>query len=349
MIGGNGAGKTSLLEAIYYLATATSPRVHLGRELIHRGASSAFLELAYDQQDSSHTLSAGFSEKERRFRWDGQPLGRASDLYGIIKAVFFSPEDLEFLSGGPTVRRRLLDLGLCQKDPPMVRLLLDYRKALKQRNALLKTATPVAGLRPLIHPWDREVARLGSRIVARRGRYALDLLKSAGRHYAELTDSAESLTGTYRSAGTRETWRLAEEVPGEEQIEQALIENLEAGLDRDVNLKQTHAGPHRDDFHLDISSLSAERFASQGQRRSAVLALKLAESDLLLDGEEKPVLLVDDVTHEMDAGRCQRFLEKITTLGQAFLTFTETESVRGLPGGAHIWRVAAGNYSLDSD
>jgi DNA replication and repair protein RecF len=340
LVGKNAQGKTSLLEAVYFLATATSPRTRSNRELIRRGADSAWIQAEFERHGRVHTLSAGFDEEQRRFRIDGGLLPKTSDLYGNLRAVFFSPEDLELLSAGPAVRRRMLDLGMCQRAPGMVRVLVDYKKALKQRNALLKSR----GTNPALRAWSHELARLGAQITQRRSQHALDILGCAAGHYTDLTQSREELAGLFRSSGAHQAWRSTEEIPPVEELEKALEENLTQTLDRDLALGMTTTGPHRDDLIFEIAGVSAERFASQGQRRSMVLALRLAERDILLDQGDAPLLLVDDVTHEMDAARCQRFLEKVSTQDQAFLTFTEEESHRGLIHEATLWQVESGKF-----
>ncbi len=346
--GRNAQGKTSLLEAIYFLATATSPRTHTNRELIRKGNPSAFIRLEYESNCAIHSIAAGFDEKERRFKIDDAPLKRISDLYGHLRAVFFSPEDLEFLSGGPSYRRRTLDLGMCQRHPAMVRVLLDYRKTLKQRNAVLRAADTSSSTKQLVRAWDQELGRLGAEVIHSRATYSLQLLDRTQVHYTEITQLDEALTGSYRSTGTRQSWLVSQEVPSVEDIRAAFLQHLEANLERDLAQHQTLSGPHRDDLYLEVTGGSAERYASQGQRRSIVLALKLAERDLLTDPDDPPILLVDDVTHEMDLGRCQRFLDKVTQEGQALLTFTEPEAHRGLLDHTAHWQVEAGRWIRQS-
>ncbi len=288
---------------------------------------------------------AGFEEKERRFKVDDAPLKRSSDIYGHFRAVFFAPEDMEFLSGGPSYRRRILDLGMCQRHPAMVRVLLDYRKTLKQRNAVLRTADISPTTKHLVRAWDQELCRLGAKVIRTRATYSLQLLEQTKEHYAEITQLDETLAGSYRSTGSRHTWPTTKEVPSEEELHKIFAQHLEVNLERDLAQHQTLAGPHRDDLYLEVGGISAERYASQGQRRSLVLALKLAERDLLTNPADPPILLVDDVTHEMDLGRCRRFLDKVTQEGQALLTFTETEAHRGLLGHASQWQVEGGVWT----
>ena len=344
LVGKNAQGKTSLLEAVYFLATATSHRTRRNRELIRKGSETAFIRAEYETHTGAHTLSAGIDESTRRFRLDGDQLARSGDLYGHLRAVFFSPEDLEIVTGGPGARRRLLDLGMCQKRPEMVRALLDYRHALKQRNALLKFGSNGRDLGATLAAWSPQLAELAARVLHARGRYSLDLLAQAGIRYANLTESQEILSGEYRCTGTKEHWKKPGDVPDKETIEKNYLAHLENSLDRDLTMRSTTIGPHRDDLHLEVAGISAARYASQGQRRSIALSIKLAERDLLTNGEEPPVLLVDDVTHEMDAGRCKRFLEIVTSTGQALLTFTEIEGKRHLPDSAQVWRVENGQF-----
>jgi DNA replication and repair protein RecF len=293
-------------------------------------------------------------------------LKRTSDLYGHLRAVFFSPEDLAFFTGGPATRRRILDLGMCQQEPQMVRVLLEYRKTLKQRNTLLRTGTDSPQTRHLVHAWDHELARLGAWVTFARGRYALDLLEKAQNYYQTLSNRTEHLQGAYRTTCLKKSFISMNDLPTRSEMETLYLSVLEQTFTRDLAQRLTLTGPHRDDLVLAIGEASAERYASQGQRRSIVLSLKLAERDLLstpLSGEDtpgpcnpsnenlalsrcqSPILLVDDVTHEMDRERCRLFLELITTSGQVFLTFTEPEAHRGLIQEATIWEVEGGKVS----
>jgi DNA replication and repair protein RecF len=345
LIGKNAQGKTSLLEAIYFLATATSHRTRRNRELIRKGSPAAFVKAEFESAGRLTTLSGGIDEKTRRFRLDGQQLSRSSDLYGHLRAVFFSPEDLEIVSGGPGHRRRLLDLGMCQKYPEMVQVLLDYRRALRQRNALLKGRhNDRSSLAATLQSWDPQLANLGGQIIKRRAVYALSLIESAQTHYSAITGTGEDLTGEYRCTGTRESLKEVVQIPDVTDLQADFLENLSGNLDHDLTMKATTAGPHRDDLNLRVAGISATRYASQGQRRSVALAVKLAEGDLLIDNDDPPILLVDDVTHEMDAGRCSRFLERVAGRGQTFLTFTEMSEKTAPLDEKRVWEVEAGAF-----
>jgi len=344
-VGKNAQGKTSLLEAVYFLATATSHRTHRNNELIRKEAPAAFVSAVFESAGSQVTLSGGIDDKVRQFRLDGRQLPRSSDLYGHLRAVFFSPEDLEIVSGPPAHRRRFLDLGMCQIQPGMVRVLLDYRRVLRQRNALLKTRTsPEEARKHTLATWDPQLAKLGAQVVHHRAVYVLHLLESARQHYSWITDAMEDLSGEYQSSGTKNGWSEISQVPSLADLEEALASALRKSLDHDLAMKSTTTGPHRDDINLQIGGRSAFRYASQGQRRSLALSIKLAEGDLLTEDHDPPVLLVDDVTHEMDAGRCRKFLEKIAERGQAFLTFTEVPRERAMLQGETLWCVESGAF-----
>jgi DNA replication and repair protein RecF len=345
LIGKNAQGKTSLLEAIFFLATATSHRTRRNRELIRKGATTAFVKAEFESAGRLTTLCGGIDENTRRFRLDGQQLARSSDLYGHLRAVFFSPEDLQIVSGGPGDRRRLLDLGMCQKHPEMVQVLLNYRRALRQRNALLKGRhTDRGSLLAALRSWDPQLAKLGSQIIRKRAVYSLNLIESAQAHYAVMTGTDEDLVGEYHCTGTRENLKEVTAVHSLTDIEEAFLENLSGNLDHDLAMKATTVGPHRDDIHLKVAGISATRYASQGQRRSVALSVKLAEADLLIDNDDPPILLVDDVTHEMDAGRCSRFLERVVGHGQTFLTFTEMSEKTAPLETDHVWEVEGGSF-----
>jgi len=313
--------------------------------LIGNGADTAFVKTEFSSGDEVHTLSAGLDGKTRRFRLDGEILQKSADLYGHLRAVFFSPEDLEFVTGSPSVRRRVLDLGLCQKLPKMIGHLLDYRRVLKQRNAALKQHARSKELPRLLQAWEPQLVQEGAAILRERAMYTLQLLEHSAGYYNHLTGSEEDLKGEYRSSGTREHWKKPEDIPSVGALEEAFLQVLRAHFDRDVSMKTTTCGPHRDDVVLSISGSSAHRYASQGQKRSIALSTKLAERDLLVEGEDTPILLVDDVTHEMDQSRCERFFEKILSDSQVFLTFTEATAHRGLLDSSVVWRVEKGRVT----
>ncbi len=345
LIGKNAQGKTSLLESIYFLATSTSHRTRLTRELIRARAETAFIKADFISEGIPHTLSAGLDGKTRRFRLDGEVLQKSADLYGHLKAVFFSPEDLEFITGSPNVRRRALDLGLCQKNPRMIGHLLDYRRALKQRNAVLKQNSRSKDLGNLLEAWEPLLVREGAEVLRERASYSLKLLEGASVYYDNLTQSAEELKGEYRSSGTREHWKKLDDIPSVNALQESFLKNLRTHQERDQAMKTTTCGPHRDDVVLSISGASAHRYASQGQKRSIALSTKLAERDLLVKGDDNPILLVDDVTHEMDKNRCKRFFQNILSDSQVFLTFTEKTALRGLLDSCPTWTVEAGTVT----
>jgi len=347
LIGRNGQGKTSLLEAVYFAATATTPRTRSTRELIRKGETSAFVEAEFQPgasggPDRPSTVGVGFDGTTRRFRIDGVQLSRSSDLYGRLRAVFFSPEDIDFLSSGPRLRRRVLDLGMCQKHPRAIRRLIEYRRILKQRNFALRGSANRS--RELVRIWDPQLAGLGSEIGSSRGRYALALLERARVHYSELVGEGEPLSGSYRSSAIGASWRELSAVPDAKDLEAVFLERLEKEFDRDLALGRTQIGPHRDDLSFEVSARSAARYASQGQRRSIALALKLAERDLLMEDGDSPILLVDDVIHEMDFSRRANFLRKVSLEAQSLLTFTESAGAGALVEEATVWRVERGGF-----
>ena len=194
--------------------------------------------------------------------------------------------------------------------------------------------------------WYGEQCKLTStmieKIIRERAQYTLQLMGFAADYYSYLTGAEERLECEYRCSGTRHHWKSPDEIPDIATLEEAFTKNLHAHLERDLAMKTTTCGPHRDDIVMSISGSSAHRYASQGQKRSIALSTKLAERDLLIEGDEPPILLVDDVTHEMDKHRCEKFFEKILTDAQVFLTFTEESSHRGLLDFANRWSVRAG-------
>jgi DNA replication and repair protein RecF len=330
LVGPNGAGKTNVLEAIYYLALARSPRAARDGDLV-RANGQGFRILG---DVGSGTVEARYEPmRGRTLAVNGRPCARAADLYGQLTAVFFSPDDLWLAKGGPGGRRRLLDGLLLQARPAYAALLAGYEEALAQRNALLREIRARRSSAALLEIWDESLVEYGVGLAERRARAVEAVAAEARAAYAFLA-AGEGLTCRYASGiGARweaEAYRAA--------LAAARREELERGF--------TVVGPHRDDVILEIDGRPLRGFASQGQQRTAVLALRLAERAALrrATGRE-PVLLLDDVLSELDEARRRGLADLLAGGGQVFLTATDAE---GLPEGFRAsltFRVGAGRVS----
>ena len=311
--GNNGQGKTNLLEAVWLLTGGKSFRGGKDAELVRRGAEFAALEAVTIEatgKENEIRLTVGAPGRPGRYAVrNGAPPKRASSLAGSFPAVVFDPGHLSLVKGAPDGRRRFLDAALCQLYPGYLTLYRRYVRILQQKNSLLRRAP--AGLeRPLREKLDllevlnEELAACGEEVQARRRAY-LDLLAPmAAENYRELSRGAEQLAICYE----------AQFEPG------GLAGLLAARRDEEVRAGQSLCGPHREDLSFTLDGQPARSFASQGQQRSAVLSLKMAEADASAQiTGERPVLLLDDVLSELDEGRRAYLLTRMRER-QTFVT-----------------------------
>jgi DNA replication and repair protein RecF len=349
--GPNAAGKTSLLEAIVVLAWGRSHRTTSDGELIRWGADLARVEgrvvpdlgvpdlgIIPDLDRSSlievAVVRSGLSGGRKRIRVNG--VGRrAGALLGVLRTVTFAPEEMLLVAGGPTLRRAALDQLAGQRSAAYLRDLATYGRALQQRNSLLRAIREETADRAELRFWDETFLEAGSSIVAERLRLLEALAGPLARAHAEIApDEAETgrLTVRYETN--------APMLPGE-SARDALGRRMFETADKEIWNGATLVGPHRDDVVFDLGGRDMASFASRGQQRTAILAFKLAELDLLtsLDGRP-PLLLLDDVFSELDPDRRAHLVRRIAELPQAFVTTTTLADLDpGLVRAATGWEV----------
>ena len=333
--GPNAAGKTSLLEALFYLATTRSPRVGLDRDLVRWEAQAEagappFARVAADLHRfgalvrlevlvQRHTDEEGqpTSGASKLIRIDRRP-ARALDLVGQLRVVIFTPTDLNLVDGPPNERRRYLDITLSQLDATYVRTLAHYQKIVQQRNSLLRTwrerRRPQRTVDDELAFWDHELATSGAYLLAERLRAVADLHTLVGPLYQLISGSSDPLTIDYLPSLELDlSWDVA-------SLEQQLTAGLHALRADELARGQTLLGPHRDDLAFRVGKVNLGRYGSRGQQRSVALALKLAEVELMRKrAGDAPVLLLDDVLSELDAQRRAHLLEVIRRPNQQTL------------------------------
>ena len=335
--GHNGAGKTNILEAIYLVSTYRSFRTSDQSTLIRRGASESLVSLRalddlsgidsnYEVRIKKHTNST----RKSAFI-DGKSIRAARDFYGRLKAILFTPEDLSILRGSPSGRRQFLDRVLFAQDRAHITDVQDYEKTLRARNKVLKSEGYVdpAQRDLMLDSYDRGLSDIGGRIGYRRRRLVRDIRDG-------FLHAVEEIHGPGLGPGLRYASRL--EVDEDEEDVAAVQGALGAALHRkrgdDLARRVTTVGPHRDDLEFTVHDTPASEFASQGQARALVLAFKIAE--LRLTREQRgvaPVLLLDDVSSELDPSRNGRLFELLSAdVGQCILTTTAAEFIRLGPG-----------------
>jgi DNA replication and repair protein RecF len=306
-VGPNGAGKTNLLESLHVGTQGFSPRTRSDGDLIRFGESAARIRLVGRRAGSEVRIDVSLTAGEgKRAEVDGAPLRAAEQLRSETATLVFTPDRLAIVKGGPAARRAYFDRALGRLHPSRAALAVEYAAVLAQRNAALKRADRLA-----IRPWTEQLATLGASVVAARTE-AVALL---GAPFA----AAAAALGLARG-------ELAYE--GEPPTEAA----LEARLDRDLERGSTGLGPHLHDVAIRADARDLRAFGSQGEQRTAVLALLLAESELIAERRgEPPLLLLDDVLSELDPGRRRALLERVRGRGQTLITATTTDALPGEP------------------
>ena len=309
--GPNGQGKTNLLEAIWLLTGGKSFRGAKDAELIRRDAPFAVLEANFqvgdrDQQMRLTVGSRGTKRPGRTVKLNGADRGRAASIAGTFTAVVFDPNHLSLVKGGPEGRRRFLDAALCQLYPGYLVALRRYARTVAQKNALLKAYDITPGADTLLETFNEGLAKTGAEVMARRTAYLARLAPAAAQNYRDISSGAETLTVTYQ--------------PCCDPTPEALAARLREVKNTELRAGFCLTGPHREDLEIDIDGQPGRIYGSQGQQRSAVLSLKLAEASVA--GEilgEHPVMLLDDVLSELDDARQAYLLTRIEDK-QTFVT-----------------------------
>jgi len=329
-VGPNASGKTSLLEAILLLATTKSPRTTYDRELVHWGqawgqAAGRFefyngspRAIAVTLQGQSSSSSAGepppsYLTGVKCVQIDGQVANSVARVVGQAPAVLFTPDDLEIVKGSPGVRRRLLNVAIAQITPRHLADLHRYRRAISQRNELLKQIAQGKADGAMLAPWTSQLVEAGVRISADREQFLSQLSPVAAQLHGQLTDDTEQLDICYSSslAGAED----------DQQREAIFREQLERQFARELRRGATRVGPHRDEVEITADGRSLRRFGSQGQQRTAALALKLAEAQVIGQHRgELPILLLDDCFSELDNRRARWLLELLGSFQQVLVT-----------------------------
>ncbi|MBD2663332.1 DNA replication and repair protein recF [Richelia sinica FACHB-800] len=323
LVGNNAQGKSNLLEAVELLATLRSHRMGRDRDLVKEGESTAQINATLERFSGVSELTLTLRRQSRRsVAINGETVRRQMDFLGILNAVEFSSLDLELVRGGPDGRRNWLDTLLIQLEPVYAHLLHQYHQVLRQRNAFLKRhlEAPAKSLQSELAIWDAQLVTAGTRVIRRRDRAIQRLAPIAAAWHASISGSTEVLEIKYAPNISGE-----ENQPGE--IEQAFLGKIQQRFIAELNQGTTLVGPHRDEIELSINQTPARQYGSQGQQRTLVLALKLAELQLIEEVvKEPPLLLLDDVLAELDPYRQNQLLDTIQDRFQTLITTTHLGS-----------------------
>ena len=327
--GDNAQGKTNLLEAVAYLSSAASHRARYDRELIRHGVDHAFLKAEVASRGRSIVLEADLHRGARRqLRSNGVKLKTAGELSGILNTVLFCPEDLYLIREGAEARRRFLDGCICQLRPRYAQALAEYRRLYQHKTRILKDGEQHPSLLDALDDFSLRMAQCGAVIVHYRAHFVRRLVEAAPPIHADCSGGRERLGLRYETVSTV----TDPEAPPRVILPQ-LLAHQEAHREAEIAARTCLSGPHKDELAVEIDGACAKTYASQGQTRTAALALKLAARDIFrLETEEWPVLLLDDVLSELDARRQEFVLNRITS-GQVFITCCEEEKLARLKDG----------------
>ncbi len=339
LYGLNGQGKTNILEAIYLLGSTRSFRTSRLPELIRHGERQAQILGSVESGGIESTLRLMIESAGRKVEIDGKAVHKASELHGKLNAVVFSPDDTGMVRTGPESRRRYLDRAVYSGDLGYLHCWHSYQRILKQRNHLLKSSD-----RSGLDIWTEKLAETGAEVIERRLDFVAVLDNKLRKYYTTIAGDSETSRLIYHPEGVQSA--------GREQIREELLELFQRHLRSDERHGTTTAGPHRDDLTFLLDERPLKAFGSQGQQKSFVLALKMAEMDNLQEiFGEAPLLLLDDMSSELDDRRNHNLMEFLTTREiQVFITTTE-RSPALLEAAPHcaVFHVEGGNLTFEGN
>lgn len=307
LYGNNGQGKTNILESIFYCATARSHRTNYEKEMIQRNQDFAHIQL-FLEKDYEEIIDIHLKKKSNKgIAINKIPIHKISELFGLMNVVMFSPEDLGLIKNGPNIRRKYIDIELCQLNPLYFYNLQQYYKILKQRNSFLKNYDDHEG--DLINIWDEQLNQYGIKIIQYRENFIRQLNELIHPIHSVLTGGKENIKIIYLC----------------DSKEEELLTRLKKAVERDKKIGSTSVGPHRDDIGFFVNDLDIRVYGSQGQQRTAALSMKLAEIQIVKElTNHTPILLLDDVLSELDGFRQKYLLNNIENI-QIILTCTGIE------------------------
>ncbi|MFM9413995.1 DNA replication/repair protein RecF [Peptococcus simiae] len=341
LIGPNGQGKTNLIESLYTLSVGHGFRAAKDRDLIYHGAEAARLKAIIQAEGSRRQLplELAFNGHAKRWRLNGVSYRQLQDLPDRLLAVLFTPDDLAVVKGSPDERRRFLDRELGLVNPGYDLERRKYRKLLAQRNELLKDIRAGRAETGQLSVWDRNLAQSGARLIADRLDFLRHLVPRARQVHEHMARKA-GFNITYQAS-------LGAQVKNEgaEDLERLFLEALADQRQHDIRAGSTSIGPHRDDLVFYASQEDLRTFGSQGQQRTAILALKLAEVDVIRQRcGSQPILLLDDVLSELDPIRQRLLLEAVVDQDlQTFISSTHLDLSHELFKNSKVFSVQEGN------
>ena len=343
IFGKNAQGKTNIMEAIYYLAELKSFRTNDKSGLIQKQQDFAKVLAHYQKDNLNWDIEIVLNQKSRKVLVNGKKPKTRKDYYEMIPLVLFEPRDIYLFRDSPSKRRKYLNRALFIQDANFLKLLSDYEKIITQKNKVLKDF----GHNDLLDVWNYKVAELGSEIIHLRPKWFLSLHEFLEKEYKEISKTNESFHLKYKVAkdviNPQEDYNLSKE-----DIRQKLTDKLSQNLQHEINRRESLVGPHRDDFIAYLDDREIGEFGSQGENRSAIIALKMAQLKMFSAKYQKtPLFLLDDVASELDQYRCEYLFSYLRDeRSQVFLTTTENSHISSeFTGKSASFLVEAGSIS----
>ena len=305
--GDNAQGKTNVLEAVFISGTTKSHKGSKDSEIIRFNENESHIKTIISRNDIDYRIDMHIKKnRSKGIAINGVPVKKSLDLFGIVNIIFFSPEDLNIIKNGPSGRRKFMDMELCQLNKIYANSLINYNKALENRNKLLKDIGIRPDLRDTLDIWDEQFVRYGSEIILKRREFIEKLNSIIDPVHYKLSGEKERLKISYENSVDEKNFR----------------DELLKYRDKDIRMKITEKGPHRDDIIFMINGIDIRKYGSQGQQRTTALSLKLAEIELVKEiTGDSPVLLLDDVLSELDSNRQNHLLNSINGV-QTIITCT---------------------------
>jgi len=327
--GENAQGKTNLLEAVVYLSRGRSPRARTDREMIGFQSEGARLLARVESRGREFRVQADlFRGRRRKLTVNQVPVKTSAALGDVYFTVLFQPEDLYLIREGAAARRRFLDTALCQLRPRYAAALAGYERAREQKTRILRDWGERPGLLSALPEFNEQMIRLGAVLVQYRYRFSLRLAEHAAVHHRECSGGREKLDVQYQTVSS-----VGDPGAPAAVLAERLREHMESHREAELSSRLCLSGPHKDDLIVTIDGREARTYSSQGQTRTAALALKLAEREIYRSAAgEYPVLLLDDVLSELDPRRQEFVLNRIAG-GQVFITCCEEDRLPNLLGG----------------
>lgn len=338
--GKNAQGKTNLLEAIFYAAFGMSHRTFQEDDLFGDGRREMAVKADFTSFDSDYEIKIKRYEQNGRIKkellLDNVNI-KAKEHYGTLNTVMFSPEDLQLIKGEPQLRRRFFDMQIAQTDKAYYELLVKYNRLLQQRNRLLKEIRDNNGDKGQLNLWNNELSATAARIIKKRLAALKELLVIASGIYASIAGGSETMLINY-ALKTSNDFILQQSDKSENEWQEFYLKELHERQALDILRGNTNIGPHRDDLFFYVSGKLLKAFGSQGQQRSAALALKLAQLEYVKNNTgEYPVLLLDDVMSELDSERRTHLLKFIDGRVQTFITVNDKHLIPDLNNNAYFY------------